>query len=331
MPRMPRMDAPGTLHHIIGRGIERTKIFRNKKDREDFLNRLAALCKNGSLIVYAWALLDNHFHILARTGKQPLSQNMRKLLTGYVVNFNIRHKRSGHLFQNRYKSIVCEDAPYLLELTRYIHLNPLRASIVEDLDQLNKYNWSGHSVLMGCQTRDWQESESILAYFGSEPDKARDVYENFIREGIAHGRRPELVGGGLVRSLGDWSQVVSFRKKGEAVSSDARILGGSDFVDRILSEAEKKEKESLRLLSNKRNLSTLLTEISNAEEVARSAIISGARTRNVVRARKLLCQVAVCKMGYSGAEVARFLGVSTSAVNRLARSEELQECRRHVK
>ena len=106
------MDAPGTRHHIMGRGIERTKIFRNKNDREDFLARLSDLCQSGFLIVYAWSLMSNHFHILARTGSQSLSKSMRKLLTGYVVNFNKRHKRSGHLFQNRYKSIVCEDDPY---------------------------------------------------------------------------------------------------------------------------------------------------------------------------------------------------------------------------
>jgi putative transposase len=110
--------------------------------------------------------MSNHFHILARTGSQSLPKGMRKLLTGYVVNFNKRHKRSGHLFQNRYKSIVCEDDPYLLELTRYIHLNPLRAGMVDGLDKLNSYLWSGHSVLMGRVPRDWQESESILVYFG---------------------------------------------------------------------------------------------------------------------------------------------------------------------
>lgn len=326
MPRKPRMDAPGTLHHIMGRGIERTKIFRNKKDREDFLARLGALCQEGFLIVYAWVLMSNHFHILARTGRQSLSQNMRKLLTGYVVNFNKRHKRSGHLFQNRYKSIVCEDDPYLLELTRYIHLNPLRAGMVDSLDKLATYPWVGHSVLMGRVARDWQESESVLVYFGTEQEQARSAYESFVREGVAHGRRPELVGGGLVRSHGDWSQVVSFRRKGETVSSDARVLGGSDFVDRLLSEAEKKEKETLRLLSGKSDLSTLLADISRKEGVEASAILSGVRKRNVVRARKLLSQIALCKMGYSGAEVARFLRISTSAVNRLASSEELPEC-----
>jgi len=131
MPRKARMDAPGTLHHVIGRGIERTNIFRNRKDREDFLARLAMLCREESIAVYAWSLMSDHYHILVRTGRQPLAAGMRRLLTGYVVNFNKRHKRIGHLFQNRYKSIVCEDDPYLLELPRYIHLNPLRAGMVE--------------------------------------------------------------------------------------------------------------------------------------------------------------------------------------------------------
>ena len=136
MPRQPRLDAPGILHHVIGRGIEGTKIFRKQGDREDFLDRIAKLCEAKSLIVYAWALLETHFHLLVRTGNQSLSHSMRKLLTGYVVNFNRRHKRYGHLFQNRYKSILCEEDPYLLELARYIHLNPLRARIVKNWEEL---------------------------------------------------------------------------------------------------------------------------------------------------------------------------------------------------
>lgn len=157
MPRKPRMDAPGTRHHVMGRGIERIKIFRNRQDREDFLARLADLCREENLIVYAWALMSNYFHILVRTGRQPLATNMRRLLTGYVVNFNKRHRRVGHLFQNRYKSIVCEDDPYLLELTKYIHLYPLRASLVDSLAGLTNYPWTGHSALMGTVVRDWHD------------------------------------------------------------------------------------------------------------------------------------------------------------------------------
>ena len=324
------MDAPGTLHHIMGRGIGRAKIFRNRQDREDFLSRLTALCLAEDLIVYAWTLMSNHFHILARTGRQPLATSMRRLLTGYAVNFNKRHKRAGHLFQNRYKSIVCEDDPYLLELTRYIHLNPLRAGLVDSMSGLNSYPWSGHSALMGTVVGEWQDRETILAYFGSDIEKARKGYENFVNDGIALGSRPELVGGGLVRSLGNWSQVVSLHRKGEAVNSDARILGGSAFVDRLFSEAEAKERETLRFLSGKSDLPTILARIAKGEEVEASAIRSGVRKREVVRARKMLCQIAVRRMGYPGAEVARFLGISTSAVNRLVSQDELTETGRYL-
>jgi hypothetical protein len=92
---------------------------------------------------------DSLFHILLRTGPTPLSKVMRRLMTGYAVTFNRRHRRAGHLFQNRYKSVVCEENPYLLELIRYIHLNPLRAKLVEDLKALNKYPWTGHSAILG--------------------------------------------------------------------------------------------------------------------------------------------------------------------------------------
>jgi len=97
-------QAPGALHHVMGRGIEREKIFFNNKDRNDFLNRLAELVEDDSMDIYASAVLPNHFHLLCKTKKRPLSSSMRKLLTGYVVNFNKRHKRHGHLFQNRYPS-----------------------------------------------------------------------------------------------------------------------------------------------------------------------------------------------------------------------------------
>jgi len=330
MPRQPRLDAPGSLHHIIGRGIERTRIFRTDQDREDFLNRVADLCIDGDLIVYAWALMPNHFHLLVRTGRQSISKNMRRFLTGYVVNFNLRHKRYGHLFQNRYKSIICEDDPYLLELTRYIHLNPLRAGIVDDLEGLSRYRWAGHSAIMGRVKRDWQEVETVLAYFG-KGHRAVEKYEQYLREGISYGKRPELVGGGLIRSLGGWSQVLSLRRKGVKIASDERILGGDKFIQRLMSEAEEKEKETLRLGREVPDLPTLAKRIVRGEGVAESELRSGIRKREVVRARRLFCQLAIGRMGYPGAEVARFLGVTTSSVNRLVVSEEVSDLKKYLK
>ena len=161
MPRQPRLDASGALHHVMGRGIEKVRIFKQDSDREDFVVRLAGLCREGYIMVLAWSLMPNHFHLLVRTGRQPIHKSMKKLLTGYVVNFNRRHKRYGHLFQNRYKSILCEEEPYLLELTRYIHLNPLRSGIVSGLEELNRYPWTGHSAIMGFVEASWEEKERI--------------------------------------------------------------------------------------------------------------------------------------------------------------------------
>jgi len=149
MPRQPRLDVPGLLQHVMARGIERREIFKDDKDRKSFLDRLSTILEETQTQCYAWALIPNHFHLLLRTGLTPLSKVMRRLMTGYAVTFNRRHKRSGHLFQNRYKSIVCEDDPYLLELIRYIYLNPLRASLVKDFKELDKYPWTGHSYILG--------------------------------------------------------------------------------------------------------------------------------------------------------------------------------------
>ncbi len=118
MPRQARLDAPHTLHHVMVRGIERTTSFWDDADRADCVARLAALAEQGMLTVYAWALLPNHAHLPLRTGTRPLARAMRRLLTGYAGAFNRRHRRVGHLFQNRYKSIVVEADAYLLELTR---------------------------------------------------------------------------------------------------------------------------------------------------------------------------------------------------------------------
>jgi len=314
----------------MGRGIEATKIFRGDPDREDFLARLGGLCQTGALAVYGWALLENHFHLLVRTGHEPLSKSMRKLLTGYAINFNLRHRRNGHLFQNRYKSIVCEDDPYLLEITRYIHLNPLRAGAVRDGNALSNYPWSGHSVLMGTVKRNWQDTDTILAYFGRGKKRARLRYEAFIREGISKGRRPELVGGGLIRSLGGWAQVLPLRRKGMEVSADGRVLGGSDFVENVLSEADEREKRTLRLSARVRDLGFLAKQIVEGEGIGESMLRSGSRYRKVSKVRRLFCQIAVRKLGYPGAEVARFLGVTTSAVVRAAYSEDLPEIPKYL-
>lgn len=148
MPRGPRLDAPGILHHVVVRGIERRPIFRDDRDRDDFVRRLSDSALAQAIRVYAWALLPNHAHLLVRTEGKPLARAMRSLLTGYAGAFNRRHHRAGHLFQNRYKSIVIEEEPYFLEVVRYLHLNPLRAGVVADLPALARYPYCGHAALL---------------------------------------------------------------------------------------------------------------------------------------------------------------------------------------
>jgi len=181
MPRLARLDAPGVLHHVMGRGIERRKIFRSDSDRDDFIERLSSLTQEGAMEVYAWVLMTNHFHILCKTKNLPLASSMRRILTGYAVNFNKRHRRCGYLFQNRFKSIVCQEDIYLKELVRYIHLNLLRAGLVKDFKELDRNPWSGHSALVGKVKREWQNTEYVLSFFGSSNARKTYLHLNFAR------------------------------------------------------------------------------------------------------------------------------------------------------
>ena len=239
MPRLARLDTPGVLHHIMIRGIERRKIFRSNNDRDDFIERLSIILPESDTCCYAWALLNNHAHFLFKSGEAGISKVMRRLLTGYAVTFNRKYKRHGQLFQNRYKSIICQEDTYLRELVRYIHLNPLRAKLVFDISELNRYPYSGHSALMGKRPRDWQDTRYVLASFAKTLKKARNEYLAFVKAGVSQGRKPELIGGGLIRSLGGWKEVKKFGlNKQDRIKGDERILGDSDFVMEVLEQAD---------------------------------------------------------------------------------------------
>ncbi|MFC1886157.1 transposase [Thermodesulfobacteriota bacterium] len=321
MPRLARLDAPGVLHHVIGRGIERRKIFLSDIDRNDFIDRLSALTQDGAMEIYAWVLMPNHFHILCKTKNLPLASIMRRILTGYVVNFNKRHRRYGHLFQNRYKSIVCQEDIYLKELVRYIHLNLLRAGLVKDLKELNRNPWSGHSALVGKIKRGWQNTESVLSYFG-EAGNSRKNYSRYVRKGIDQGRRPELVGGGLIRSMGGWSAVLAIRRRGESEVSDQRILGDGDFVTQVVSGLDDLVKKNLRLSEQRIDIKELAEKISERFNVSIGELRSGGRRRAVVKARHAMSLIGVRELGYSGADVARYLGVTNSCVTRVISTEK---------
>jgi putative transposase len=316
MPRLARLDAPGVVHHVIIRGIERREIFQDSKDRKDMMGRLADLLPATNTSCYAWAFLSNHAHFLFRSGDKGLSTLMRRLLTGYAMWFNRRHNRHGQLFQNRYKSIVCQEDIYLKELIRYIHLNPLRAKVVSDMEGLNRYEYCGHSVLMGKRDCDWQKTKYVLSYFGKGLLKGRETYYSYVKEGMNQGRRPELVGGGLIRSLGGWSEVRKLRRTGQdRMKGDERILGEGDFVMDVLSEANERMDRRYELKSRGYTIEKVEERVLEIYQIDREELYSKSRQKVRAEARSVFCYWAVRELGAEGTQMAKRLHMSQPGVS----------------
>lgn len=320
MPRQARLDFPGTLHHVICRGIEKKKIVADEKDRDCFVERMGTIVEKTGTSIYAWALMRNHVHILLRSGPGGLSDFMRKLLTGYAIYYNRKHKRHGYLFQNRYKSIVCEEESYLLELVRYIHLNPVRVGAAETLESLDVYPYSGHSVIMGKVEHEWQDRDYVLGLFGSKEGKAKKAYRSFMEAGMDQGRRPELVGGGLIRSQGGWSAVISMRRQEkDAEQSDERILGSGDFVERMVSEAEKRQERLLTGKAALRKVEETIRDICKEEGVSVNEVKGGSRRRQVSEVRRRIATELIGSHGIPMATIAHATGVTTTAISKMLR------------
>ncbi|BEH11038.1 MULTISPECIES: transposase [Geobacter] len=297
MPRSARIDIPNLLQHVIARGIERRDIFLSDDDRWDFRNRLQKLLLEMDVDCLAWSLMSNHFHLLLRPTRTPLAPFMRRLLTGYAVSFNLRHNRSGHLFQNRYKSIVCDEDSYLLELVRYIHLNPLRAGIVADLGALDTFPWSGHAMLMGKIVLEGQGINEVLRYFGPGVSASRRTYREFMADGVLQGERPDLVG------------KRSGASGGGCPASDRRILGDENFVEQLKTE------ECLhQQLRRPMSIESIAATIADQYGVAPKAIASKSRLPRTLDARAVVCYTTVEGQGHTGAEVGRVLGMTRSGV-----------------
>jgi putative transposase len=297
MPRTARLDMPGLLQHVIVRGIERSDIFLDDEDRHSFVQRFSELLEKTGTDCFAWALLTNHFHLLVCPRDVTLATFMRRLLTGYAVTFNLRHSRSGHLFQNRYKSIVCDHDEYLLELVRYIHLNPVRAGVVADVGRLERYPWCGHSILLGKGKFQGQDVETVLALFGKKLADARRRYRQFIQDGVSQGRRNDLVG----RSNDGLTA-------GVEVPYDARILGDADFAARLRSEYSLQDR-----IEVKATIQETVDGTASRFAIPARALASASRSAAVVRARAIACHLAL-SAGHSAAEIARHLDMSRYGV-----------------
>jgi len=319
MPRQARLDVPGLIHHVMARGIEGRDIFNDDNDRTNFLKRLVeAANQPGGPRIYAWALMSNHFHLLLRPGESCLSPVMRRLMTGYAVTYNKRHKRQGHLFQNRYKSFVVEEDTYFLELVRYIHLNPVRAGIIRSLEELDSYPYTGHSAILGKHKFPVQDIDTVLTGFSGRRCAAIAGYRDFLSAGYGQGRREELRGGGLIRSMGGLAAAL-LQTPEERQASDQRILGSGGFVEFVLQEKD--------TLSNKTGITIdeILKQVAAQSGISQEQILGATRARSVSHARRLFYLRAHEEAGASISALGRLSGRSHVAVKQaieLAKTEQ---------
>jgi len=231
---------------------------------------------------------------------------MRRLLTGHAVKFNRRHRRAGHLFQNRYHSILCEEDAYLLPLVRYIHLNPLKAGIVANLDALDHYSWNGHAVLMGNARLVGQQVDEVLGYFGRSEQSARHNYRQFLAEGIEDLQTESE----LAFGKRDLLRLLKIEK--EDCSEDERVLGSPSFADEVLPDKSEQPTSGL-------TLQELTQKVARELSVTIDDLRSRSRLGPLKDARALICHLAISHLNASGSEVAHHLGLARSSVTRAAR------------
>ncbi|MHB9155088.1 MAG: REP-associated tyrosine transposase [Endomicrobiales bacterium] len=332
MPRHKRLEIPGAIYHVITRGIERRRIFCDDHDREEFLRRFSEGLSICGCKCYGWVLMPNHFHLLVQTGTKSLSDLMRKVLTGYALYFNRRHHRRGYLYQNRYKSILCQEEAYLLELVRYIHLNPLRANLVNSIQALNNYPWSGHSVIIGNHKREWQSTDEVLERFGEARRQAIEKYENYIINAKEMGQREDLSGGGLRRSAGGWEGVMELRRNREYWRGDERILGDGDFVNKVLKISEEELVLKQKLKKAGWDIHAVVKRVCELMGVKEDEIKRRSRGNNISKARSVIIYLSHKELGVKGKELSDYFGINKSSVSEsIARGAEIVKTNNHYR
>ena len=280
MARRPRLFAPGLLYHVMVRGNQRRKTFLNDGDYQAYLTRLSQYRRRYDYTIHAYCLMPNHVHLLVESSRQPLAKFMQGLQQSYSQYFNLRHRKSGHVFQGRYKAIVCQQDEYLLQLIRYIHLNPVRAGMVKRPEQ---YDYSGHGVYLAGKASEAIEPQKVLAVMGG---KAR--YRAFIADGMADGHKDEFYD-----------------------VEDQRFLGAEGFGEKLQDQHEEPRKE------RRRPLDKVVGEFSHAMGIAASALRSADRSWAVSRSRTTVAYLLVRRRGYPLGEVAKYFNRDSATVGTL--------------
>lgn len=302
MARPLRLQYPGALYHVTARGNERKPTFRSDKDRETFLAVLAKTVERQRLILHAYVLMDNHYHLLLETREANLARALRDLNGVYTASFNRTHRRVGHLFQGRYKAILVEKENYLLELSRYIHLNPVRALMGV---RLSRYRWSSYLDYIGRrESPEWLTREEVLRYWGSRRAGCEARYQRFVEEGVK-------------RDVGTpWEKVVA-----------QVVLGGERFVRSVqqrIGGKRDREVPSHRHLETRPSWETIQKGVANlSQELKRLGRGNRANPERVV-----MIYLGREQGGMPLKALAKRLGMDISAVSQAAgRVARLRESR----
>jgi putative transposase len=281
MARHPRLFAPGLLYHVITRGNQRQPIFLTLADYAAYLERLAKYRERNAVQLYAYCLMPNHVHLLLQTGEIPLAKFMQGVQQSYTQYFNRTYRKVGHLFQGRYKAIVCEKERYLLALIRYIHLNPVRAHLVS---QPEDYPYSGHQVYLQGKATTVLDPAWGLAVCGG-----RQAYQRFVTAGQAEGHNAE------------YYQVV-----------EQQVLGTDRFVRQV-----QRPVAAMLEKGNKRTAEQVFRELVKALEITPEVLHGPDRSWAVARRRAVVAYMLVRRGGFSVSEVARLLGRDVATLSSL--------------
>lgn len=290
----------------MSRGLDGMKIFFDDYDRTLFLKKLGSLLHKSNCLCYAWCLMPNHFHLVLRPLETPLDIIMRRLNGSYARQFNKRRNRRGYLFQDRYKSLATQDATYLRELIRYVHLNPLRAGLIHSIPSLKSYVWSGHRAMMGLDNYPWMSTREALSRFSPKSDRARQVYMAFLAEGERCGGKFESI----------WEEIRLIAKEagGDSRFGDGRVVGEPEFVRDAIARKERETHELRKLRDNRPDLQSIFDRCMKKHKITEPADLLRGRKNGRREAREDFCNLAYRRYGYSLGEIGTFLGMQPSAV-----------------
>jgi REP element-mobilizing transposase RayT len=292
MARKPRIHYEGAFYHVITRGNQRQKIF---KDEEDYRQYLAIVSRYKDLYkfrLYAYVLMNNHVHLLMETGETPLSKILQGINQSYTVRFNRRYNTVGHLFQGRYKAILCDRDSYLLSLVKYIHLNPVRARSVKTVEE---YKWSSHSAYIKPARNGIVNEDQVLRMFSEDKGKARRLYQAYIGDGIA------------------------VKKEDMYSTIDKRILGDERFITSVMGKCEASVEPGRK--EKKYSLAAIAAAIGEAFGVTLKQMRQKGKDRGITHCRKLL-SIAANEYGYRGREIANYMGKDPALITRHIKEKE---------